>query len=71
MPYNYRSLAIMPMTFRLLFCAILDAKEISKVAVACNDTTEHCCLDKTNLTSSNQSTRVEVYGVCLEPQLWF
>ena len=46
-PYIHR-LAIMPTTFRLLFYAILDAKEISKVAVACNDTTEYCCLDKTN-----------------------
>ena len=48
MPYIHRSLAIMPTTFRLLFYAILDAKEISKVAVACNDTTEYSCLDKTN-----------------------
>ena len=35
MPYIHR-LAIMPTTFRLLFYAILDAKEISKVAVASN-----------------------------------
>ena len=58
MPYIHRSLAIMPTAFRLLFYVILDAKEISKVVVACNDTTEYCCFDKTNLTSRNQSVRV-------------
>ena len=45
MPHIYRSLAIMPMTFRLPFYAILDAEEISKVAVAGNDTREYCCLN--------------------------
>ena len=66
MPYIHRSLAIMPTTFHLLFYAILDAKKISKVAAACNDTTEYCCLDKTNSTSRNQSSHIEVYGVCLD-----
>ena len=61
MPYIHR-LAIMPTTFRLLFYAILDAKENSKVAVACNDTTEYCSLDKTNSTSVWSLPR---------PQLWF
>ena len=45
MPHIYLSLAITPTTFRLSFYAILDAKEISKVAVACNDTTENCSLN--------------------------
>ena len=63
MPYIHRSLAIMPATFRLLFYAILDAKEMSKVAVACNDTTEYCCLGKTNSTSRNQSARA---SKCME-----
>ena len=45
MLHIYRSLAIMPTTFNLPFYAILDAKEISKVVVACNDTTEYCCLN--------------------------
>lgn len=66
MPYIHHSLAIMPTTFRLLFYAILDGKEISKVAVACNDTTEYCCHDKTNSTLRNQSTRA---SKCMESAL--
>jgi len=71
-PYNYRSLAIMPTTFRLLFCAILDAKEISKVAVACNDTTEYCCQavqDKFDVEKPEHARR-SVWSLS-RPQLWF
>ena len=38
------TLAIMLTTFHLPYKVTLDAKEILKVAVACNDPTEYCCL---------------------------
>lgn len=65
MPRIYKgSLAIMPTTFRLPFYAILDAKEISKVAVACNDTTETTSvLTREIQRPGTRAPQVEVYGV--------